>query len=59
MLVKMIDLYGNGRAVPILCHDDGTIVKGQVQTEFHSGGLKGRPTVTVTLVIDGKDNRSE
>lgn len=59
MLVKMFDQLGNGRAVPILCHDDGTIVKGQVETEFHSGRLRGRPYVTVTLIIDGKDNRSE
>ena len=59
MIVKMIDVFGHGRAVPMLCDDEGKPLPGQVNTVFDSGPIKGRPSLTVTFMIDGDRIRSD
>ena len=59
MIIKLVDYFGTGRAVPMLHLDDGTLVPGQIETKLESGSIKGRPVFTVTIAVDGKNVRSE
>lgn len=59
MIIKMVDVHGTGRAVPMLHDDDGEIVPGQIATNFSAESPSGRPTFEVIFAVDGKHIRSE
>lgn len=59
LMIKMIDLHNTGRAVPLLCDEDGNVIPCQVQTSLDSGQPRDRPMFTVSFLIDGKNIVSE